>query len=447
MRLTKSGSASLKVGGVVWLWSGALPQVIDFAMFHFLLAFGLFGLLTSTVYSVLVLCAVRRFLRRRASASPAEQTATPGLPAVSLLKPLHGAEPNLAAHLQGFFEQDYPEYEILFCARHASDAGLAIARAVAAQHPTIPVRFTTTGEPLSPNAKVASLERMSQIARHSIFVVSDSDVRVRPDYLRSVLAPFAQAETGLVTCLYRGVAAAPDVADPAAASPLWSQLEGVGMSIEMTAGVLVAEMMEGMQFALGPTMAVRRRCVEEIGGFRVLGQYCSDDFLLGNLIAARGHKVVLSTYVIDHIILNERFLDSVKHQVRWMKSTRFSRPKGHFGTALTFSVPFGMLALLAALRLGHPGWGVAAFAWSVLNRLLLAALVGGAVVRERGLLRTLLLYPLRDFMGFCFWAASYGSNTILWRGETYQLLPGGAMRSLSGGPDSSTEERESALTV
>ncbi len=424
------------------------------AIFHVLLGLGLFGLLTSSVYGALVVFGVRRFLRR-----PDVLQSTPATPPVSLLKPLHGAEPGLEAHLEGFFEQDYPEYEILFCARSSSDPGLETARRVAARYPGVRSQFLTTGEPPFANAKVASLEWMSHAARHNVFVISDSDVRVDREYLRAVVAPFAKPEVGLVTCLYRGVAAPPEATDPSAPLPLWSQLEGVGMSIEMTAGVLVANMLEGMQFALGPTMAVRRACVEEIGGFRALGQYCSDDFLLGNLIAAKGHTVVLSRHVIDHIILNERFLDSLKHQVRWMKSTRFSRPKGHFGTALTFSVPFALLALFAAVCLGHPGWGLAAFAWGVLNRMLLAALVGGAVVRERDLWRTLLLYPLRDFMGFCFWAASYGSNIILWRGEDYQLLPGGAMRraadkSTSGiaapddaASDQKAKKREPAVTI
>ncbi len=422
------------------------------AILHILLAFGLFGLFTATVYTVLVLCGVRRFLAHR-DPGPVARPALPMLPPVTLLKPLHGAEAGLEANLERFFRQDYPEYEILFCARTATDAGLEIARRVAARYPAVPARFLTTGEPPFANAKVASLDRMGRMAHHDIFVISDSDVCVEPGYLQAVVRPFADSGVGLVTCLYRGVAAPPAANDPAAPSPLWSQLEGVGMSIEMTAGVLVAEMMEGMQFALGPTMAVRRSCVEEIGGFVSLGQYCSDDFLLGNRIAARGHRVVLSDHVIDHIILNERFVDSLKHQVRWMKSTRFSRPKGHFGTALTFSVPFGLLALLAAAGLGHPGWGLLAFSWSVLNRVLLAAVVGGAVVKERGLWRTVLLYPLRDLMGFCFWAASYGTNTILWRGEVYELLPGGAMRSAAGvegaglGPDSGStaKERESAL--
>ncbi len=382
----------------------------------FLFILGCLGLLCSSVYSVLVVLAARRFVRRR---SAGNSLSAAGYEPVSLLKPLHGAEPDLERRLEGLFLQQYPAYEILFCARDGADEGLKVAQRVAARHPDIPVQFLAVGEPAYANAKVASLERMALIARHDIFVISDSDVSVEPSYLREVVAPFANEKTGLVTCLYRGVAAD---------TSLWSRLEATAMSIEMVSGVLVVEQVEGMRFALGPTMAVRRSCVEEIGGFGMLGRYCADDFVLGNWIAGHGHRVVLSDHVIDHIVLHAGFLQSMKHQVRWMKSTRFSRPKGHLGTALTFSVPYGLLVLAMCVMLGWPILGLAALVWSILTRMLLAVVVGGTVVRERNLWRTALLYPLRDLMGFGFWAASYGSNKIVWRGEVYELLRDGVMR-------------------
>jgi len=418
-------------------------------MLHFLLALGIFGLITSTVYCFMVVAGVIFFRRRRPVAPPADFA-----PPVSLLKPLHGSEPRLADHLEGFFLQDYPSYEILFCARSPQDAGLRTAREVAARFPEIPVRFLVTGEPPFANAKVASLDRMAKAARHALLVVSDSDVRVTPGYLRAVVAPFADENVGVVTCPYRGVPSREMPTDHKRSAALWAQLEGVGMSIEMTAGVLVANMLEGMQFALGPTMAVRSRCLDEIGGFRPMGQYCADDFLLGNLVAANGHKVVFSDHAIDHIVLNTGFVDSMRHQARWSKSTRFSRPKGHFGTSLTFSMPFALLAAATALCL-HWYWAaVIALGWGILNRMLLAAVVGSAVVRERALWRTVLLYPFRDLMGFGFWLASYGSSTILWRGEQYVLERGGSMRPLHPQPGlavarhtSEPAERESALTT
>lgn len=385
-------------------------------LLHLALGVGLFGLLTSTVYTAMALIAVIRFRRPIQPRVPACFA-----PAVSLLKPLHGAEPGLEAHLSTFFEQDYSEYEILFCARQADDAGLQMARQVSARYPHVPVQFLTSGEPHVPNAKILSLELMAQAARYDILIISDSDVRVRRDYVREVVAPFADDRVGAVTCLYRGVAGQ---------GGLWSRIEASAMSIEMGAGVLVAEMLEGMKFALGPTMAIKRSCLQEIGGFLPMGDYCADDFLLGNRVAARGHTVVLSHHVIDHVVLHAAFWPSMQHQARWMKSTRFSRPKGHFGTALTFSVPFGLLAAVAAFALHRPGIALGALLWSIGSRMLLALAVSKSVLQEKSPWQSVLLYPIRDFLAIFFWMASYGSRKILWRSETYLLEAGGRMRSM-----------------
>ena len=241
------------------------------------------------------------------------------------------------------------------------------------------------------------------------------------DHLRAVAMPFADDRVGGLTCLYRGVAAE---------GGLWARLEAVGMSVEMTAGVLVARMMEGMQFALGPTMAFRRATIRAMGGFKVTADYCADDFVIGNETHRLGQSVVLSHYSIDHMVINSSFVASLKHQVRWMKSTRFSRPKGHFGTALTFSIPFGLLGFVAASALGHGEWGAAMLVWSVATRLALSVVVGRFVVEDKSWFGLLVLYPVRDLMGFCFWAASYGSSRILWRGRVFELLPGGRMRAV-----------------
>jgi ceramide glucosyltransferase len=389
-------------------------------MLYVLLALAVFGLITSSVFTGMTLAAVPRYLRER-RAVVAKLGERPGFtPPLTLLKPLHGPEPDLEANLATFFEQDYPQFEILFCARSPQDAGLATARHVSAQYPHVPARFLSTGEPEYINAKVASMELMEKEAAHEILVISDSDVRVTPDYLRAVVLPFADAKVGAVTCPYRGVAAE---------GGLWARLEAVGMSVEMTAGVFVARMIEGMQFTLGPTMAFRRDTVRRIGGFRVTADYCADDFVLGNETWKLGQTVVLSHHTIDHMVINSSLAASLKHQVRWMKSTRFSRPKGHFGTALTFGLPFGLLGLIAAAAMGHPWWGIALLTWSIATRLALSLAVGKAVVRDQSWFGLLVLYPIRDLMGFCFWAASYGSSKILWRGRTFQLLPGGKMRA------------------
>lgn len=379
-----------------------------------------FGLVTSTVFAGMVLAAVPAYLRERRFALAQLRTGPVFAPPLTLLKPLHGDEPDLEAHLASFFDQDYPEYEILFCARTSDDAGLETARRVAKLYPAIPARFFWTGEPPYINAKAASMELMEAAAAYEILVISDSDVRVTPDYLRAVALPFADEQVGGVTCPYRGVAAE---------GGLWARLEAVGMSVEMTAGVLVARAMEGMQFTLGPTMAFRRDVIRKMGGFGVTADYCSDDFVLGNETFKLGQTVVLSHHAIDHMVINASFMASIKHQVRWMKSTRFSRPKGHFGTALTFSVPFGLLAWVTAAALGHPGWGLALMGWSVATRLMLSVAVGRKAVGDTSWFGLLVLYPIRDLMGFGFWAASYFSSRILWRGRVYQLLPGGRMQA------------------
>jgi ceramide glucosyltransferase len=381
-------------------------------------ALAAFGVTTSTVYSLMVALGAIRF-RRSAAATCTHAF----LPPVSVLKPVHGDEPDLEKNLASFFEQNYPEYEILFCARHSDDLGLAAARKVAERFPHVKARILTCGEPPWPNARTFSLEIMRREARYPILVASDSDVRVDPDYLASVVAPLEDPRVGMVTCLYRGVTR----------HGLWAQLEAMGMSVEMTSGVLVAEMLEGMQFALGPSMVMRQSTVEKIGGYEEVAQYYADDFVLGNWTATKaGETVVLSSYIVEHHVLNAAFKKSMAHQQAWSTSTRYSRPKGHFGEVLTYAVPFGLLGLAVLGAAGHWTLGLALLAFTILDRVLLCTLVAGGVVKDARALRKAWLYPLRDFMGFCFWVRSYfGSRKLHYRGDPYELLPEGRLRKLS----------------
>jgi len=412
-----------------------------------LLTIGLFGLLTSTVFFGMVVEGVRRFRLEAVRQDLCLAVQPRFLPAISLFKPLHGDEVGLESNLRTFFEQDYfqyvehavgsfeksraPQTEFLFCARNEADEGLAVARRVAAEYPEMTTRFVVSGEPWAANAKVCSLAAMAKAATHDLWVISDSDVRVAPDYLRRIVLPFADQNVGCVTCLYRGVVSK---------GGLWSRLEAVGMTIEMSSGICAASLVEPVSFALGPTMVTRRACVEEIGGFESMADYCADDFVLGNWIAGKGHKVVVSEHSIDHMVLHTNFLDSMKHQVRWMKSTRFSRPSGHFGTVLTFGVPFGGIAWVAALLLGLPTLAWCALLGSIIGRSLQAWIVGKNVVREQRLWVAMLLFPLRDVFGFAFWVLSYANNRIEWRGELYELREGGKMmpaRKTSPNPSAS----------
>ncbi len=378
-----------------------------------LLVIALLGSLSSFIYLLLVAAAIlrKRFVHKRDLSS--EQFRPP----ISVLKPVHGMEPRLQENLESFFQQQYPAYELIFCARYAHDPALLLVEKLSARYPNVRVKVLTCGEPEWTNAKVYSLSKMIEVAEHEVLVISDSDVHVTPDYLEKVVAPLKDQNVGLVTCVYRGVPV----------EGFWSGLEALGMSVEMTSGVLVAEMLEGMKFALGPTMVTRKQCVKEIGGFKIFAEYCADDYLLGNLIAAAGHKVVLSDYAVDHIVLHRSVLDSLKHQVRWMRSTRFSRPKGHFGTVFTFAMPFGLLGLFAGLYSGHFLLGISIFAAAIANRMAQSILSGYGIVKDRRALSQAWLYPVRDFLGFLLWCGSYVSSRIHWRNEVYRLAEGGLM--------------------
>lgn len=385
-----------------------------------LLWIGIIGLACSTGFLVLTVYAVFRF---RHTQTPKNNDFTP---AVTLLKTLCGLEPQLEQNLESFFTQDYPAYEIVFGTRDNLDPALRIVEKLRAKYPKVPVKIAFSGPPDRPNAKVCSLMKMVPLATTDLFNISDSDVHVEPNYLREIMAPFADPKVGMVTCLYRGVPT----------GGLWSRLEALGMSVEMTSGAIVANTLEGMKFALGPTMVGRREAVEQAGGMEALADYCSDDYLLGNWIAERGWTVVLSHHAIDHVVLNRDFKHSVLHQVRWMKSTRFSRPKGHLGTVLTFAMPFGLLGFLAAMAGAKPALAGIILGAAILNRIILSMASGWGVVRDPNAVKYCWLYPLRDLLGFFFWAASYFSSEIVWRNQRYRLEYGGKMTAVPETEDS-----------
>jgi len=381
------------------------------------LAIAVLGTLTSTAYLVLVFAGVARFQRRKRQ----YENAAPYLPPVSILKPLHGLEPNLEANLETFFQQDYPNFELLFCARHANDPGLLVAKKLAQQYPNVSARIFSCGEPPWTNAKLYSLERIWQEAANDLLVIGDSDVRVSPNYLREVVKPFSDPKVGMNTCIYRGVPT----------KGFWTRLEALGFSVEMTSGVVVAEMLEGMKFALGPTMVVRRECVEALGGFGFMADYHADDYFLGNAVAKSGMAVALSHHTIDHMVVHESFLSSIHHQVGWMRSTRFSRPKGHLGTILTFAMPYGILGFAAGLTSNHLGLGISLLAIAVAGRIAQSIVAGYIAVGDRAALTLCWLYPLRDLLGAFVWAGSYLSSTMMWRGELYLLNDGGRLTRIA----------------
>lgn len=377
------------------------------------------GTLSSTTVLALALAGVLRFHRISREQQQFEATLSDAqLPFVSLLKSLHGVEPQLEENLESFFAQEYPEFEVIFAVDHEDDGALPIARRVMERHPERASEIIVQGEPLWPNPPAYSFFNMAKVARAQILVTSDSDVIVAPDYLRQVTPPLLHKKTGMLTCVYRGLNT----------GGFWSLMDAIGMSVEMTAGVMIANWMEGMKFGLGPTIVVRRDALEAIGGYAATGEYFSNDFVIGNLIAAKGFSIALSRHVIEHVVPPMTFRRMWQRQVRWAGGTRRSRPLGHLGTVFVFAMPAGILAAIAGAMLGHPAAGAAVLGWAVLNRIVESLAIGWGVTRDRECLRRPWLYPLRDLLGFAVWAASYLQRRMTWRGGQFELIEDGRVR-------------------
>ncbi len=385
------------------------------------------GTVTSSIYCLMVVAAALRFwLRKRRE----DRVSVGFAPAISVLKPMHGTEPGMERNLESFFEQQYGgEFELLFCARHETDEGLKLARVVAERYPHVHARFVTCGEPIPQfhNAKVYSLEKLDSIARHDLYITSDADVRVERDYLTRMVQYLRDPAVGLASCIYLGT-----VDEALGNGRLTSHLDAVGKSVEMSSGVMVADMIEGTKFALGATMSVRKRSFQDVGGFAELGQFYADDFVLGNRLANQGIGVRLATHIIRLMVQDQPFWLSFRNQLRWMQSTRRSRPWGHFGSGLTFAVPFGVLGLGWGLASGHPLLGLAWLAATVANRWLQAGTVL-SVMGDSDWLRGTAIYPLRDLLGGILWLGSYGGNRFYYRGAIYTLKDGGRVEAREGG--------------
>lgn len=349
----------------------------------------------SWVYCILIVVAARRFLSVRPSPLLAPEP-------VSILKPLAGLDDGLEENLRTFFEQDYPAFEILFAVRCENDPAVDVVRRLQAQYPQVESRLLLVGEPPYPNAKVWSLDHMMRAARHDLLVMSDSDMRVDAAMLRTVAAEFQDPQMGVATCPYRAVAG----------PSIWSTLEAVGMNTEFFGGVLVARMLEGMRFAVGPTIVARRRCLEGIGGFDQLNEFLAEDFVMGQFAAQAGWGVMLSSYVVEHRIGSEPWAKNAAHRLRWNRSTRRSRPAGYVGQVFTNPLPIALLTM--ALQ---PAWWPALVATLVLRGI-------AAYVVARSVLRTpvrWMLLPWQDLLSFAFWTGGFFGNTIEWRGRRYQL--------------------------
>jgi ceramide glucosyltransferase len=360
---------------------------------------------SSIAYYILCLWSAAAF-RRGVRTALADYT-----PPVSILKPLKGTDPEMYESFRSHCLLDYPEYEVIFGVSDPRDPALELVDKLCKEFPARAIRTMVCGENLGTNIKVSNLAQMARAARHEYLVVNDSDIRVEPDYLRRVIAPLADPQVGLVTCLYRGV---PN-------ETFGSRLESLGISTDFCTGVLVARQLEGICFGLGSTLAFRRKDLQAIGGFESLADYLADDYQLGRRIADKGLKVELPDVVVETFLPRYSLSDFFSHQLRWARTIRDSRFWGYVGLGVTFGIPWALLTLIAARG---AEWALGLLAVTLVARLAMAVFVGRSVLKDRFVSEGLVLVPVRDVIALLVWMASFAGHTVKWRGKRFKLKKG-----------------------
>jgi ceramide glucosyltransferase len=332
-------------------------------------------------------------------------------PPVSILKPIRGLDPDAAQNLASFCRLDYPEFEIVFCVDPDDEAVLSVLTKLIADFPDCHIRILYGSGRVATNDKVAKLARLVSDALHEVVVISDSDVRVRPDYLRRVTAPLRDPKVGAVTCFYV----------PTELASLTDHLQTVGMMSDFYAGVLVAWQLDGIKFALGPTIATTRARLNGFGGYPELENRPADDLLVGRLIAEQGYEVVLLRYTIETVCDYASLRDLLHKRLRWIVVMRHMRPWGHLGLLLTQGLLWSLAAVVihpsAPVALGYLGGYIGL-------RMAMTWIIGIHGLRQPGLWKDMLLIPLWDAVAFAIWLTSFGRNSIRWRGADYYIRDG-----------------------
>jgi ceramide glucosyltransferase len=338
-------------------------------------------------------------------------------PPVSILKPLCGLDREAESNLASFVQQDYPEYQIIFAVRDRQDPIIPVVQQIADNFPQVDIKLVVSDRPLGANFKVNNLINAAAVAKHEIFLIADSDIRVERNYLSRVVLPLQDDKVGVVTCLYRSSAQG------------WvSVLEAIGTATDFQAGVLVSDRLEGIKFALGSTIVIRRAVLQQIGGLEAIADDLADDFQLGHLPARAGYRVALADYIVEHVLPESRLADALQRQIRWARCVRVSRPWGHLGLILTYGTVTSFL-LAIATQGAILGWTVLASTWVM--RLLMGWIVGVNVLADPVAKKFFWLMPLRDLLSWGIWCYSFLGSTIKWRGQQFKLTKGGKLVPIS----------------
>ncbi len=359
-------------------------------------------ILANAAYYVLSLVSVLAFSGRKEPQAAA-------YPSVSVLKAVKGLDFEARAALASFLALDYPgEHEVIFALADPQDPALPLIRELIAGHPERRARIVIAPRRLGPNEKMSNLAQATNEATGELIALADADVLARPDWLRRLVAPFADPAVGLATCLYRA----------GTAPGLWSRLEALTIASDLMPQVMVAERIEGISFSLGASVCVRRSALEGIGGFGGLADYLADDYLLGNRILRAGWRLVLLPQVVDLLFGRQTARGYLEHQLRWARTYRACRPAGWAATVITHGVVWGP-AWLAATGLSASGWAGLA----VLAGLRAAVFVAcdRLIIRGGRTLSDLALLPLKDLLAFGVFAASFAGRRVRWRGRLFAL--------------------------
>ena len=360
------------------------------------------------IYYLLVLFSTWRFFWR------AEERLRPDsgfTPPVSNLKPLRGLDPEAYENLASYCRQDYPEYELIFCVGDESDPSVPVLEKLKRDFPERQIRTLFGSGRKAINDKVGKLVRMVNEAHYETLVINDSDVRVEPNYLRTVVAPLRDPRVRGVTCLY---VSAED-------KTFTQHLQSIGMFCDFFPGIFVARELDGIKFAFGQTIVTTRSCLKAFGGYEAIENRPADDLLVGRFIAQQGYEVALLPYAVKTVPDYDSFIGLFVKRLRWLTVMRHMRPWGHIGLAFTQGLPWCLAVLLA-----HPSDGIGAFYVSVYVafRLAITWLVGVWGLKQTGLWRTMLLIFVWDATAFVIWLLTFGRRRIRWRNVDYRIRGG-----------------------
>jgi len=369
-------------------------------------------ILPAMIYSLISLVCARRYF---STPRPVSRVSPP----ITILKPLKGMDAESYDNFASFCTQNYPgDVQLLFAVASADDPVVEVVRQLIESFPDHDISLLINPAIHGPNYKVSNLINACNKAKHDIIIVCDSDIRVPQDYLRSVSAHFIDPQVGLVTSLYRtsrvhGVATA---------------VEATGFTTEMIPNVLVALQLEGLSFALGASMAVRREALADIGGFPALADYLADDYQLGNKVHCSGWRIALDACFVESMMKADDLPAVFARQLRWARTMRVSRPGGYLASGITLPFP---AVVLAGMIAPTPAVGLSAVALLYVVRLGVATMFSRTVVRDNLLPGWLWLIPLRDMLAFFTWALSFLGNRVEWRGSRFRLRPGGKLEELA----------------